>query len=258
MRLDCILRGTGRRGIRLSSAVIVFCVAACASNVGVGPSPSRRYVVDQADHVELIQLQRRWQQSYVLGRRAELEELLTPDFSVVRSFGDLLDRKGAIRQYENRPLADVSFIPSNERVRLYGDAAIVTNKLLETDRGFRSEFQITDTFIRRNGAWKLAASHWTRVSEDVPELTVDADRLEQVTGSYRRADGSVFRVRRSGNRLMISRPNGQVDEFIAASDSIFVLPVMNVRWVFVRAGDRATHAVIIGSGLPSIVQRIAD
>ena len=53
------------------------------------------------------------------------------------------------------------------KVRLHGDAALVTG--ITTVSGmagttaFAAEFQFTDTLVRQRGAWRVAASHISRI-----------------------------------------------------------------------------------------------
>ena len=54
-----------------------------------------------------------------------------------------------------------------QKIRLYGDSAIVTGitsiKSHSGDTTFEGDFQFTDTWVRRDGGWKLAASHASRL-----------------------------------------------------------------------------------------------
>jgi hypothetical protein len=88
----------------------------------------------------------------------------------------LTDSKGTVTDLEQN-LAEVSrkdpvyevFRNHHQKVRLYGDAAVVTG--ITTLKGhsgktrFAGDFQFTDTWIHRDGQWKLAASHVTRLSK---------------------------------------------------------------------------------------------
>jgi ketosteroid isomerase-like protein len=51
---------------------------------------------------------------------------------------------------------------------VYGDAAIITGittvKSHSDGKPFEGDFQYTDTWVRRDGRWLLAASHASRLS----------------------------------------------------------------------------------------------
>jgi hypothetical protein len=68
-------------------------------------------------------------------------------------------RKGTIYEvFENHDM----------KVRLHGDAALITGRT--TVKGtagetpFATEFQFTDTLVRQDGRWRVAASHVSRIS----------------------------------------------------------------------------------------------
>lgn len=54
-----------------------------------------------------------------------------------------------------------------QKFRFYGDTAIVNGitsvKGISGGKAFAADFQFTDTWIKRNGEWKIAASHATRI-----------------------------------------------------------------------------------------------
>lgn len=57
-----------------------------------------------------------------------------------------------------------SAIVDDLRIRVYGDAAVVTGRAVYRGRSKKSgefvhRFRFTDTFIRRDSAWKCVASH---------------------------------------------------------------------------------------------------
>jgi hypothetical protein len=56
-----------------------------------------------------------------------------------------------------------------QKIRLYGDAAIVTGitsiRSRSGDEVFEGDFRFTDTWVHRDGAWKLAASHASRLQK---------------------------------------------------------------------------------------------
>jgi ketosteroid isomerase-like protein len=93
--------------------------------------------------------------------------LLTEDFTttdpdgVVTTRADDIEavRKGAIRYevFENRDM----------KVRLHGDAAVVTGRTIVKgragERAFAAEFQFTDTLVRTDGRWQVAATHISRI-----------------------------------------------------------------------------------------------
>ncbi len=74
---------------------------------------------------------------------------------------DIADAKKGVRYDE--------FRNHDQKVRLYGDAAIVLGvtsvKGTSGGKPFAADFQFTDTYVRRGDGWKIAASHATRIEK---------------------------------------------------------------------------------------------
>ena len=72
---------------------------------------------------------------------------------------DIADAKKGVRYDE--------FRNHDQNVRLYGDAAIVLGvtsvKGTSGGKPFAADFKFTDTYVRRDDGWKIAASHATRI-----------------------------------------------------------------------------------------------
>ena len=87
----------------------------------------------------------------------------------------LTDSRGTVAGFE-QTIAEVAsgepdyevFRNHGQEIQLYGDAAIVTGitsiRSRSGDAMFEGDFQFTDTWIRRPGGWKLAASRASRLS----------------------------------------------------------------------------------------------
>ena len=105
--------------------------------------------------------------AYLDGNAERMTELLTEDFTTTDSSGAITTRaddveaakKGSIRYevFENRDM----------KVRLHGDAAVVTGRTIVKGQAgsdsFDAEFQFTDTLVRSGGRWRVAATHISRV-----------------------------------------------------------------------------------------------
>lgn len=88
-------------------------------------------------------------------------------FTLVDSRGDVTDYARNVADIERREPAYEVFRNHDQAVRLYGDAAIVTGITTVKGRSgadaFAADFRYTDTWVRRGGHWKLAASHASRL-----------------------------------------------------------------------------------------------
>ena len=96
-----------------------------------------------------------------------LERHLDPTFTLTSSTGKVTTRADEVADLRGGTKYDV-FRNRDSKVRLYGDAAIVTGitrvEGKSEGKPYALDFQFTDTYVRRAGGWALVASHASRLS----------------------------------------------------------------------------------------------
>lgn len=106
--------------------------------------------------------------AFEVGDAAYLRKALDPRFTLTSSKGVVTDLQQNLAEVAAREPKYREFRNHDQRVRLYGDAAIVTGitsvKGTSAGEAFAADFQYTDTWIRRGTAWQLAASHASRLA----------------------------------------------------------------------------------------------
>jgi hypothetical protein len=125
---------------------------------------------DQAqDERDLLRTEAALCHAFEVGDATALGKSLDARFTLTDSRGNVTDREQNLAEVTKRdPYYDV-FRNYGQKVRLYGEAAIVTG--ITTIKGHSGEtaiaadFQYTDTWVRRDGAWILAASHASRLQK---------------------------------------------------------------------------------------------
>ena len=108
--------------------------------------------------------------AFEIGDGALLRKDLDETFTLTNSRGEISNFAQNIAEVERRePHYDV-FRNHDQKVRLYGDAAIVTGittvKGSSEGKPFAAEFQFTDTYVFQDKHWLLAASHASRLPSD--------------------------------------------------------------------------------------------
>lgn len=102
-------------------------------------------------------------QAFLRGDAATLRPLLDDGFILTSSTGVVTDLAQNLEEVRTRDPAYDEFRNHDQIVRLHGDAAIVTGITTVKGRSggesFAKDFQFTDTWVRRDGRWLLAASH---------------------------------------------------------------------------------------------------
>lgn len=115
-----------------------------------------------ATQQELMALSTQWMEAVVRKDRPALERFLAEDYYYAQT-GDLAitDRTTWLKKAMEMDWRDLRY--RNFKVDLYSETAVVT-AVVESRLGFwgvplRSDVQVTDIWLKRNGRWQVAARH---------------------------------------------------------------------------------------------------
>ncbi len=100
---------------------------------------------------------------------AFFENTLADEWTIIDPTGEVSDKARQIREVKDGTFAVESMDNKEMKVRVYGDAAVVTG-LSEMKAKYKGEDisgtdRWTDVFVRRDGKWRCVASQATRVPE---------------------------------------------------------------------------------------------
>lgn len=119
------------------------------------------------DEREILRVEEALCRAFENGDAAVLRRYLDRTFTLTDSRGTVSDFAQNVAEVERREPRYEVFRNHSQKVRLYGDAAITTG--ITTVKGhtggtpFAADFQFTDTWVYRDGGWKMAASHASRL-----------------------------------------------------------------------------------------------
>src|ERR1044071_1088730 len=119
---------------------------------------------------EALQFERDACQAFLDADVAALERVLTPDFTLTLSNGDVNTRADEINELHSGKVHYDVFENYDMLARLYGnDTAVVVGKTrvkgTADGKPFDRVVQFTDTLIKRDGRWQLAAGHVSRIEK---------------------------------------------------------------------------------------------
>ena len=107
--------------------------------------------------------------AFEAGDAGELKKYLEPTFTLTNSRGEVTDYQKNLAEVASREPRYDMFRNHDQKVRLYGDAAIITGitsiKGSAEGKPIAADFQFTDTYVYRDGRWLLAASHASRIPD---------------------------------------------------------------------------------------------
>ena len=97
------------------------------------------------------------------------EQNVADDYVLVTPGGTMRSKRDVIRELSTPGLKMDPFEPSEVSVRLYGDTAVVTGRMLQrfTLGGMRysNDLRYTDVYVRKKGRWVLVSGHTSLVAQ---------------------------------------------------------------------------------------------
>ena len=142
--------------------ILAFAVAIQAQT----PPQAQTESVEQ----ELIKLENDWLQAFFENDGAFADRFLAEDYIGTDEHGDVKDKAQKIAEITGGAHLSTSGALDSIKVRVYGDAAVVTGrhimKGLFQGKEYRSPYLWTDILIKRGGRWQCVASH---VSKAIPQ-----------------------------------------------------------------------------------------
>jgi ketosteroid isomerase-like protein len=127
-------------------------------------------LAQSAAEKDVLQFERDACKAFLDADAAALERVLTDDFSLTLSNGVVSTRADEINDLRSAKVHYDVFVNYDMKARVYSDnAAVVLGKthVKGTSEGkpFDRVLQFTDTLVKRDGRWQLAAGHVSRLEK---------------------------------------------------------------------------------------------
>ncbi|MDQ2823937.1 MAG: nuclear transport factor 2 family protein [Verrucomicrobiota bacterium] len=146
--------------------------------------------------------------------------------------GIFSDEKGRTLD-KTKLIADIAPMPSgysgtikidNVQSRIIGDTAVLSYDANEAETIFgqnlSARYHVTDTWLRRNGAWQIIASQAHRYYEDPEVGKGDPKKFVDFAGTYELAPGQTRKVIAEGDKLSVER-KGKKEQLFPETSEIF-------------------------------------
>ena len=145
----------------MKTAMLIVLVVILVSRFSVTQTPAEQ---------EVLQFERDACKAFLDADVAALEGVLTPNFTLTLSSGEVNTRADEINELRSKKVHYDVFENYDMLVRLYGDdVAVVLGKTrvkgTADGKPFDRVLQFTDTVIKRDGRWQLAAGHVSRIEK---------------------------------------------------------------------------------------------
>jgi ketosteroid isomerase-like protein len=118
---------------------------------------------------ELTKLENEWADALVQHDWTFLDRILADDYLVTDPEGNVSTKAQEIAFFKSGEFAVTSCVHHEMKVRVYGDAAVVTGRstVKETYKGkdFVPNFRWTDTWVKSAGRWQCVAGHSSEIAQ---------------------------------------------------------------------------------------------
>jgi len=134
------------------------------SLLAVGPAAPN----DQGAEAEIRELMKAIDLAHQRADAAAFNRIWAPDYVITDFHGAVKERAEALAEWKAGAHGYLSYQSDDIKVRLHGDTAIVTARVTRTSRTDPTNvgrFRHTRVFVKLHGAWRLAATHVTRIAD---------------------------------------------------------------------------------------------
>ena len=140
-----------------SLAVLAFTISLAAGASTLGQSTR------DADVKELERLETVWNEAHERGDSDALDALWADDLEVAVPKMPVMTKAEVLGFARSGRMKFSHYATSNLRVRVYGDAAVVTGRLQRTrtlnGNEISDDWRFTKTYVRETGKWRVVSFH---------------------------------------------------------------------------------------------------
>jgi len=127
----------------------------------------------QADPAtEVLDMDKKLNQLIIQNNAHDAEELYDDDFILITAGGSMKTKKDIVAEIGSSNLKITVNETIQTKVRVYGNAAVLTGILLQRGSYNGKEFDVkllvTDTWIKTNSGWKILSGHASKVPTSSP------------------------------------------------------------------------------------------
>ena len=141
--------------MRILLAVLVSLTAALPT--------TQQTAQDSSKSGEISRLESVWNEAYLRGDAEAMNRLCAEDFIATMTDMAVLNKARSIGLLSAGPVKFLRYETSDIRIRIYGDAAIVTGRLQRTrsvnGQNADDDWRFTKMYVRQSGRWQVVAWH---------------------------------------------------------------------------------------------------
>lgn len=150
----------------LATIVLVLAVSCQAFAQAKPAAPAKSASAEQ----ELIKLENDWNNVLLKRDVAALSRIVADDWTNIDLEGAILTKAQTLANLKSGEDVYTSAVADEMKVRVYGDAAVVTGRwtIKEQYKGkdVSGQYRFTDTWIKKDGRWQCVVSAGTKITKE--------------------------------------------------------------------------------------------
>lgn len=137
-------------------------------NLSPRPAATQRADDETTTRALLAAQADRWDKAIVAKDYAAIEANMAAEFRNIDGNGAVADKQAFVRDLMDKDLQIDPYTVEDFDVRLYGDTALLSGRTRMTGKyqgkAFTSHYRYIDTYVRRNGAWRVVSVQITKMA----------------------------------------------------------------------------------------------
>jgi len=233
------------RGVA-GSWVMGFCLVAGPWLLSVGCTARKTAPMTQE---ELVRRTQELFDAVSTGEHAPFDKYFSSDAMFFDEKGRNMDKTALLKDVTPLPAGySGSITVVNPQARLVGNTAILSYDLNETETIFgqnmTARYHETDTWLLRDGEWKIVAGQVLRYYEDPAPGKADLRKYRDYVGQYELASGKDLSVIVDEKNLYAQKSGRERELLIPEAPDIFFRKGVEGRFLFRRREDGKVDAAI--------------
>ena len=176
--------------------------------------PSRAIAETDAEvQAKLVGLTGELMDALIPGKADVWQRILADDVVIIDEFGRIQNKTEVVKSIHAFPEGITGRIEIRDPdARVHGDTAVLKGELYETETVFGQQLLVryifANTFVKRDGEWKLLAAIDVTLPTEPPALKVDGLVLGDYPGTYTYGPGRAFSVALEDGKLFYTTKAG--------------------------------------------------
>ena len=147
--------------------LIILVLAVAVSPLALSQTANKKNNPNRQAEQEVLKVNKEYNDAIVRRDAAAFDRLLADDFTFTTPDGQVTGKAEEIAFAKSGDLKFESAQNDEVKVRVYGDAAVVTGRYAAKwsykGQAFSETGRFTSTYVKRNGRWQVVADHMSRI-----------------------------------------------------------------------------------------------